>query len=33
MKRLAALLRRLFSDPAADVLILPDDVLILPREF
>lgn len=33
MKRLAALLRRLFSDPAADVLILPDDVLIIEREF
>lgn len=33
MKRLAALLRRLFSDPAADVLILPDDVLIVEREF
>ena len=33
MKRIAALIRRLFSDPAADVLILPDDVLILPREF
>ena len=33
MKRLAALLRRLFSNPAADVLLLHDDVLILPREF
>ena len=33
MKRLAALIRRLFHDPVADVLILPDDVLILPREF
>ena len=33
MKRLAALLHRLFSDPAADVLILHDDVLILPRDF
>lgn len=32
-RRLRSLLRRLFSDPAAAVLILPDDVLVLPRDF
>ena len=32
-RRLRSFLRRMFSDPAADVLIMPDDVLIIPREF